>query len=133
MFLFCMQIFVEEYNVDFGIGEVGVVFIGVAGDVSNGATNVMFNGVADVMFNGVVGIYVHLGVHDSFVGVTSRSPFDILIGVPYSSYNVYMKFYRLVKDCQLNSWCWFWLCRLRGKCVASYKLWHWWIWKCDGI
>ncbi len=99
----------------------------------DGVANVMFNGADDVVFNGAIGIYVHLGVHDSFVGVTSGSPFDILIGVPYSSYNVYMKFERLVKDCQLNSWCWFWLCKLREKCGASYKLWHWWIWKCDGI
>jgi len=86
-----MQFFVEEDNVDFGIGEVGVVSTSVASDVSNGAANVMFNGAIDVVFNGAVGIYVHLGVHDSFVGVTSKSPFDILIGVPYYSYNVYMK------------------------------------------
>jgi hypothetical protein len=88
-----MQFFVEKDNVDFGIGEVGVVSTSVIGDVSDGAANVMFNGAADVVFNGVIGIYVHLGVHDSFVGVTFGSPsFDILIGVPYSNYNVYTKF-----------------------------------------
>jgi hypothetical protein len=27
MFLLCMQIFIEEDNVDFGIGEVGVVLL----------------------------------------------------------------------------------------------------------
>jgi hypothetical protein len=69
------------------------VSIGVASDVSNGVASAMFNGVANVVFNGVVGIYVHLGVHDSFVGVTFGSlSSDILIGVPYSSYNVYTKF-----------------------------------------
>jgi len=88
-----MQIFVEEDNVDFGIGEDGVVFIVVAGDMFDGVVNVMFNGVADVVSNGVVGIYVHLGIHDFFVGVTFGSPSsNILIGVPYSSYNVYTKF-----------------------------------------
>jgi hypothetical protein len=101
VFLFCFPhscfhfvciFFVEKDNVDFGISEDGVVFIGVASDVSNGATNVMFNGVVDVVSNGVVGIYVHLGVHDFFVGVTSGSPSNILIGVPYNSYNVYTKF-----------------------------------------
>jgi hypothetical protein len=69
------------------------VSIGVASDVPDGVASAMFNGVANIVSNGVVGIYVHLGVHDSFVGVTSESfSSNILIGVFYSSYNIYTKF-----------------------------------------
>jgi hypothetical protein len=75
MFSFCMQVFVEEDNVDFGVGEVGVVFDGAAHVVFDGVVGVVFNGVVGVAFDGVVGVYVHHGVCDSFVGVTYGNPF----------------------------------------------------------
>jgi hypothetical protein len=59
--------------------------------VSNGIVGVMFDGVASVMSNGVMGVYIHHGVCDFFVGVAFRSPFfNIFNRVPYSNFNVSM-------------------------------------------
>lgn len=83
-----MQVFVEEDNVDFGVGEVGAMFNGTTGVVSYGVVGDVFDGVVGVVFDYAMGVYVHFGVRDSFVGVTFESLFDILIGVPSFNSNV---------------------------------------------
>jgi hypothetical protein len=60
--------------------------------MSNGTIGVVFDGVVSVVSNCVMGVYVHLGVHDSFVGVAFGSISDILIRVPFSNFNVFMAF-----------------------------------------
>jgi hypothetical protein len=71
-----MQVLVKEDNVDFGISEVGVVCDGIDG----------------VVFDGAMGVYVHHGVCDSFVGIASKSPSDILTTIPFHSFNDSMAF-----------------------------------------
>ncbi len=61
-------------------GPVGVVFDGT------------IDGVVGVVFDGAMGVYVFHGVCDSFVGIASRSPFDIFTMVPSPSFNVFMAF-----------------------------------------
>jgi hypothetical protein len=52
----------------------------------------VFDGVVSVVSNCVVGVYVHLGVHDFFVGVTFGSLSNILIKIPFFNSNVFMAF-----------------------------------------
>jgi hypothetical protein len=73
-----MQVFIKEDNVDFAVNEVSVVCDGVVGVVFDGTVDGVFDGVVSDVFDVVMGVYVHHGVCDSFVGVASRSPFDIL-------------------------------------------------------
>ncbi len=66
--------------------------LGLRHVVSDGAIGVVFDGVVSVVSNCVVGVYVHLGVHDSFVGVAFGSLSNILTRVPFSNFNVFMAF-----------------------------------------
>ncbi len=61
MFSFCMLVFVEKNNVDFGVGEAGVVSDGALDAMYDGIVSVVFDGVASVVFDDALGIYVHLG------------------------------------------------------------------------
>jgi hypothetical protein len=112
MFSFYMQVFIEEDNVDFGVGEADMVSNGTTNVVSNGTIGVVFDGVVSVVFNGRVGVYVHHGVHDSLVGVASRSTsYDIFTKVPSPSSFFFYGFWKLTKDGQSSSWCWCSFCR----------------------
>lgn len=51
----------KKNNVDFGVGEAGVVFDGSLDAMYDGTVSVVFDGVAGVVFDGALGIYVHLG------------------------------------------------------------------------
>jgi hypothetical protein len=101
MFSFCMKVFVEENNVDFGVGEasmvsdgtIDVVFDGRVSVVFDGGVGVVFDGVVGGVSNGAMGVYVHPRVCDSFVGVASRNnSSNILTWVPSPSSNVSMAF-----------------------------------------
>jgi len=69
-----------------------VVCDGLVGVVFDGTIDGVFDGVVGVVFDGAMGVYVFHGVCDSFVGIASRSPFDILTMVPSLSSNVSMAF-----------------------------------------
>ncbi len=87
-------------------GVVGVMFDRAISVMFDGAIGVMFDGVASVLFNGVMGVYIHLGVHDFFVGVASRSPsFEIFIKVFFLALSFY-GFWRSKEDGQSSFWCW---------------------------
>ncbi len=73
MFSFCMKVFVEKDNVDFGMGEASTVFDGTIDVVFNGGVGVVFDGVVGGVFDGVMGVNIRPKVCDSFVGVAFGS------------------------------------------------------------